>query len=93
MERVSRAIIPHAQQLARELDARAVVLYADTMTGDNELRHLIQAVDFPTILVTRSRAEGPPPGFESPVWVRVLDVQMSGASGRGSGAWRAEARL
>ena len=77
MERVSRAIVRHAQQLAREVDARAVVVYADAMTGDDELSRLVQAVDFPTILVTRSRAEAPPPGFEPHVWVRVPDVQMS----------------
>jgi len=48
------------------------------MTGE-ELSHLVQAVDFPTILVTRSRAEAPPPGFESHLWVRVPDVQMTRA--------------
>src|SRR5262245_14062554 len=79
MERVSREIVRHAQQLARAVDARAVVLYADAMTGDDELRHIVQAVDFPTILVTRSRAESPPPGFESPTWVRVPDVPMTRA--------------
>src|SRR5262245_42525271 len=79
MERVSREIVRHAQQLAREVDARAVVLYADAMTGDDELSHLVRAVDFPTILVTRSRAEAPPSGFESSVWVRVPDVNMTRA--------------
>jgi hypothetical protein len=33
------------------------------MTGNDELSRLVQAVDFPTIPVTRSRAEAPPPGF------------------------------
>jgi len=79
MERVSRELVRHAQQLAREVNARAVVVYDDAITGDNELGQLIQAVDFPTILVTRSRAEAPPPGFESHVWVRVPDVQMTRA--------------
>src|SRR5262245_60980993 len=79
MERVSREIVRHAQQLAREVDARAVVVYADAMTGDDELSQLVQAVDFPTILVTRSRADAPPPGFESHIWVRVPDVQMARA--------------
>src|SRR5262249_25859947 len=48
------------------------------MTGE-ELGHLIHAVDFPTILVTRSRAETPPPGFQSHLWVRVPDVPMTRA--------------
>ena len=79
MERISRELVRHAQQLARDLEARAVVVYADAMTGDDELSRLVQAVDFPTILVTRSRAEAPPPGFESHVWVRVPDVPMTRA--------------
>jgi len=79
MERVSRAIVRHAQQLAHEVGARAVVVYADAMTGDDELSRLLQAMDFPTILVTRSRAEAPPPGFETHVWVHVPDVQLNRA--------------
>src|SRR5262249_38086486 len=79
MERVSRAIVRHAQKLAREVDARAVLLYADAMAGDDELCDLVRAVDFPTILVTRSREEAPPPGVGSTVWVRVPDVHMTRA--------------
>src|SRR5262249_1969771 len=79
MERVSREIVRHAQQLAREVGARAIVVYADAMTGDEELNHLVQAMDFPTILVTRSSAEVPLPGFESSVWISVPDVEMTRA--------------
>src|SRR4051812_25544734 len=79
METVSCEIVRHARQLAREVDARAVLVYADALTGDDEVDRLVQAVDFPTILVTRSRAEAPPPRFGSAVWVRVPDVQMSRA--------------
>src|SRR5262245_39005402 len=78
MERDSREIVRHAQHLAREVDARAVVVYADAMTGE-ELSRLVQALDFPSILVTRSREETPPAGYESHVWVRVPDVQMTRA--------------
>ena len=52
MERISRELVRHAQQLARAVDARAVVVYADAMTGDEELRRIVQAMDFPTILVS-----------------------------------------
>ena len=49
------------------------------MTGDDGLSRLVQAVDFPTILMTRSRAGAPPPGPGSAVWVRVPDVHMTRA--------------
>jgi hypothetical protein len=77
METVPREIVRHARQLARKVNARAVVLYADAMTGDDELSRLVQAVDFPTILVTRSRVAAPPPRFGSAVWVSVPDVHMT----------------
>jgi hypothetical protein len=79
MERVTREIVRHAQQLAREVDARAVVVYADAMTSDDELSRLVRAVDFPAVLVTRTHAVAPPPDFGSAVWVRVPDVQMNRA--------------
>jgi DNA integrity scanning protein DisA with diadenylate cyclase activity len=79
METVSREIVRHAQQLAREVDARAVVIYADAMSGDDEFGRLVHALDFPTILVTRSREDVPPPGFGSGVWVSVPDVHLSRA--------------
>src|SRR5262245_17708489 len=79
METVARQIVRHAQELAREVGARAVVLYADAMTDDDELSRLVQAVDFPAILVTRSRAEARPPGPGSAVRVRVPDVPMTRA--------------
>ncbi len=78
MNTVSRQIVRHAEQLAREVGARAVVVYAGALAGD-DLRSLLIAVDFPTILVTRSREEPPPTGHASAVWVRVPDVQMSRA--------------
>ena len=59
------AIVRHAQQMAREVEARAIVVHADVMTGDDDLGRLVQAVNFPTILVTRSRVEAPPPGLRS----------------------------
>ena len=55
------------------------MVYADAMAADDEVSRLVQELDFPTILVTRSRAEAPPPGFGSAVWVSVPDVQMSRA--------------
>jgi hypothetical protein len=77
METVSRHIVRHAQQLAREIGARAVVVYADAMRNDAELRNVLQAVDFPTILVTRSRDVAIPPGFEAHTWVGVPNVHLT----------------
>jgi hypothetical protein len=79
MESVSRTIVRHAKELAREVDARAVVVYADAIAGGDEIRRLVQAVDFPTVLVTRSRADALATEFGSAVWVRVPDVRMSRA--------------
>src|SRR5262245_542472 len=80
MERVPREIVRHARQLAREVDARAVVVHGDAMTGGgDELGQLARAVDFPTVVVTRSRAGALPPPPESAVWVRVPDVHVSRA--------------
>jgi len=77
MERISRFVVRHAQHLAREVSARAVVVYADAMSGDDELRQVLRVVDFPSILVTRSRDTTVPVGFESHVWIAVPDVHMT----------------
>ena len=55
MEIVSRCIVQHAHQLARELMAGAVVVYADALRQEGELHEFLQAVDSPAILVSRSR--------------------------------------
>jgi hypothetical protein len=79
METVSREIVRHARDLARDVDARAVVLYADAL-NHGELLRLAQGMDFPTILVTCSRGEAPPPYLGSAFWIRVPDVPMSRAA-------------
>jgi DNA integrity scanning protein DisA with diadenylate cyclase activity len=66
-----------AQQLAREVSARAILVYADAIQGDGSLRQFLQAVDFPTILVTRSTDAAVLPGFESRIWVTVPDIRMT----------------
>jgi hypothetical protein len=55
-----------------------VVVYAAALGGADGLRQVLQAVSFPTILVTRSARAGMA-GFESHAWVRVPDVHMSRA--------------
>jgi hypothetical protein len=77
METISREIVRHAQQLAGEVEARAIVVYADAMTGDEELGRLGQAMDCPIILVTRSDEEDPPACSGPVVRVNVPDVHMT----------------
>jgi hypothetical protein len=76
METVTQAIVRHARQLAREVGARAIMVYADALTDAAVLVGLIRAGRIPTVLVTRSCVETPP-GFGSAVWVRVPDVPMT----------------
>ena len=76
MERVTRRIVQHAHQLAREVAARAVLVYAEAISGDEELGQLLRAVDFPAIMVTRDR-EAPVSCREPHTWVAVPNVPMS----------------
>jgi DNA integrity scanning protein DisA with diadenylate cyclase activity len=69
----------HAHQLAREIGARAILLCADAIEREEELRQLLRAVGFPAIVVTRARGGLPPPGCESSTWVAVPDVHMTRA--------------
>jgi diadenylate cyclase len=79
MHGVSRYMVRHAQVLAREINARSVVVLADAIEGDDELRQLVRTVNFPTILVSRSR-EAPPvwsPPLPHCEWITVPDVHMT----------------
>jgi hypothetical protein len=76
METVSRHIVQHAQQLAREVAARVVLVYIDALREDGEL---LPAMDFPTIFVTRSTKASLSKGPSPHAWVRVPDVPMTRA--------------
>src|SRR5262245_58180206 len=80
VEIVSRLIVQHARQLARAIEARALVLYADAVCGDGTLRGLLQEIDFPIILVTRSTEAAVQYAHPSHTWVTVPDVRMTRAS-------------
>jgi hypothetical protein len=79
METVSRHILQHAQQLARQVAARAVLVYADALIEDGELRQLLPAMDFSTVFVTRSTEAGLSTASLPHIWVRVPDVPMTRA--------------
>src|SRR5262249_23015836 len=78
MKTVSRRVVHHAHDLAREIDARAVVVLADAIEGDDELRQLVRTVNFRTILITRAKQAPPSPGAHSHCqWVAVSDAHMT----------------
>jgi DNA integrity scanning protein DisA with diadenylate cyclase activity len=80
MTTVSCDIAAYAGGLARKVAARAVVLYADAITQDEELRQIVQDLDHQTILVTRARGAHELPAREACTWVRVPDVYLSRGS-------------
>jgi DNA integrity scanning protein DisA with diadenylate cyclase activity len=80
MKPLTRSLVRHAHAIAREVGARAVLLYADVVEEDDDILALIQDVDFRVILVTRRVA------FQKPAsWgdlcevVRVPDLKMTRA--------------
>lgn len=79
MEKVSRHLVRHAQQLAREIDARAVLVAADAVRQDDDLRQLLENADLPAILFSRNADTCGIPRFPSHVCVSVPDVHMTRA--------------
>jgi diadenylate cyclase len=80
LKTLTRSLVRHAHAIAREVGARAVLLYADVVEDDRDLDDLIRDVDFRVILVSRR------PGFQAPEgWgdlcsiVRVPDMTMTRA--------------
>jgi hypothetical protein len=80
VESISHHLVQHALQIARAIDARALVLYADALCGEGNLRTVLAEVDFPVILVTRSTEAALQHAQPSHVWVTVPDVRMTRAS-------------
>ncbi len=79
MPNVSGPVVRYAQQLAREVEARALVVYADAIGPDADLRRLLQGVDFPAVLVSRSKEARVPPGG-SHTWVTVPETPLGRAA-------------
>ncbi len=80
MKTISRAVVKYAQQLARDVEARSLVVYADAIGRDDDLGPLVQGLDFPAVLVTRSREPRVPPGRTRHTWVSLPDVPMTRAA-------------
>lgn len=79
MEKVSRRLVQHAQQLARELEARALLVSADAVRQDNELCQYLAEMDFPAILFSRCGEADGNPRLGRHVCVGVPDVHMTRA--------------
>jgi hypothetical protein len=77
---LTRSLVRHAHAIAREVGARAVLLYADVVEEDGDLAALIQDVDFRVVLVSRRSGFRPPAGWDDLcAVVSVPDVPMTRA--------------
>jgi len=77
MHDVSRALIQHAQGLAEEVGAGAIVICADVLDESQELARLVEACAFKIILVTRADSDRNPKGPANGTWVSVPDVHLT----------------
>src|SRR5262249_29757408 len=80
MQNVSPHVLQFAQQLGRKVQARALVVYADAVTRDDDLRRLLEGVEFPIILVTRSKGARVASGLASSTWVTIPEAAVNRAS-------------
>jgi diadenylate cyclase len=77
---MTRCLVRHAHAIAREIGARAVLLYADVVEDDQDILDLVQDVDFRVILVTRRSNFVKPAGWgDLCEVVRVPDLKMTRA--------------
>jgi hypothetical protein len=79
MDNVSRSLVQHAREVAREIGARALVLYADALGRDGQRGMLPAELDLPLILVTRSTEVAVQQARPASAWVTVPNVRMTRA--------------
>ena len=77
MKSVSRRLVQHAHSLAREILAKAILINADAVEEDGDLRSLLRTVDYRAILVTRSKSGTNAADSEFCTWITVPDVPMT----------------
>lgn len=80
MQNVSRLVLRYAHQLGRDVRARALVIYADAIPDDDELGRLLGPLDFPALLVSRSKGARVHSGRGGTTWVTVPDAAMTRAA-------------
>jgi diadenylate cyclase len=75
LETLSHRLLEHANALAQEIGAKAVVIYADALEGESDLQEALLTVKSPTILFSRA---GPVPlQAGGPTWIRVEGVHTT----------------
>jgi len=74
---VSRHLVQHAHSLAREIEARAVVVNADALGADEDLRQLLRTVDYRSILITREKTPSIAQDSDWRTWVTLPNVHMT----------------
>ena len=80
MKPLTRSLVRHAHAIAREVGAKAVLLYADVVEEDQDVIDIVQDVDFRVILVTRRSGFVAPEGLgDLCKVVRVPDLKMTRA--------------
>jgi DNA integrity scanning protein DisA with diadenylate cyclase activity len=74
---ISKALIKHARELAQDISADALLIYADAAHEIEELRQAIQPLKLRTILLTRDEDFVPSNWNTDLTWVAVPDVHMT----------------
>jgi len=78
MKSLTRSLVRHAHAIAREAGARVVLLHADVVEEDSDLKALIEDVGFRIVLVSRRSDFQPPEGLgDTCKVVRLPDIAMT----------------
>ena len=77
MKTLSLRLLEHANALAKEIAAKAVVIYADALEGESDVREALSFINFPTILYSRAREAPAPSQANAPTWIRVEGVHTT----------------
>jgi diadenylate cyclase len=79
MPNVSRPVVRYSQQIAREVQARAIVVYADAVGTEEDLQGILLDLDFPSVLVTHAKKAGVSSG-ENQTWITLPDAPLGRAA-------------
>jgi hypothetical protein len=74
---LSLRLLEHANALAKEIGAKAVVIYADALEGDSDVCEVLSTIQIPTILFTRAREPPAVAQAGAPTWIRVEGVHTT----------------
>ena len=74
---ISKALIKHARELAQDISADALLIYADAAHESEELRQAIAPLTLRTILLTRDEDFVPSNWNTDLTWVTVPNVHMT----------------